>query len=99
MAYWIQAYNASENGARKKFVCEKLSDINDLPTYSKKGKKQGNEIGVDNKCAYGSEVYVIEDGSKYMLDKSDGEWKKMKVATISGGDNPDIECEEEIVEF
>lgn len=84
MAYWIQYSGTCENGGRRGYICEAVSDVADLPTQNKIGVKQDEDNEAHRKCAYGSEAYVIADGSRYMLDKTSGEWKKLQNVSSGG---------------
>ena len=85
MAYWIQYSGTRESSRRRGYMCENISDIDDLPTQTRPGVKQINDTVSSDVCAYGSEAYVIEDGSRYILAKTSNEWTKLKTATVSGG--------------
>lgn len=85
MAYWVQIGHTSENGRRRGFICELASDVEDLPTQNHEGVKQENDNVSHHKCAYGSEAYVMADGSRYMLSKTSGQWEKLQGVTSSGG--------------
>ena len=85
MAYWIQYSGTRESSYRRGYICESVNDVNDLPTQTTQGKKQEKDTVSSDVCAYGSEAYVIEDGSRYILAKTSNEWTKLKTATVSGG--------------
>ena len=58
------------------FFADEASDINNLPTTSTDGVKQG-ENDVSNKIvAPGSSCFVIATGDKYILNSND-EWIKI----------------------
>lgn len=61
MAYTRTKYGDHVNeSSLSEFICDKVTDINDLPT----------SVGSNGKhiCAIGSTAEVIEDGSKYILN-------------------------------
>lgn len=57
----------------KEFVCDSLSDISELPTSVDKGTQQGENTVSNYCCAVGSEAYVVEDSSTWVL-APDNEW-------------------------
>ena len=76
MAYWIQETGGNHNRVNYKlFYCDKESDVKDLPTEKKYGKTQNGDSVSSQKCAYGSECFVLESGNLYILSKETDEWK------------------------
>ena len=87
MAYWIQYSGTRESSRRRGYMCENISDIDDLPTQTRRGVKQINDTVSSDECAFGSQAYVIEDGSRWILTKTTDTWEKLK---ISSGESLDI---------
>lgn len=79
MSYWIVKSNNYNNS--KYFQCDYVSDIDNLPTTKKEGKKQQNDTISSYKCAPGSQCLCQEDGSIWLLGKDTDNWIKQN----SGG--------------
>lgn len=61
MAYTRTKYGDHVNeSSLSEFICDKIADVNDLPTSAGSNGK--------HTCAIGSTAEVIEDGSKYILN-------------------------------
>ena len=90
MAYWIQYRGTCENSIRNGYVCETISDISKLPTQNKDGKKQEFDSVSHKCCSYGSEAYVIEDGSRYMLMRTSDTWEKLVPVLTNSGETIEV---------
>lgn len=92
MAYWIVKTNNYSN--TKFFQCDYISDIKDLPTYTREGKKQQNDTICNHMCAPGSQCLCQEDGSVWLLGKDTDNWIKQSNTTSAGisyfNDEPDL---------
>ena len=72
------------------FICDNLSDINNLPTVNE-GQPQSNDTVCKNKCSPGSECFCIEDSSTWILGKDTNKWIKTNVSSSSSGGTTIIE--------
>lgn len=76
MAYTRTKYGDHVNeSSLSEFLCDKVADINDLPTSAGSNGK--------HTCAIGSTAEVIEDGSKYILNNKN-QWVRKKESTSGG---------------
>lgn len=76
MAYTRTKYGDHVNeSSLSEFLCDKVADINDLPTSAGSNGK--------HTCAIGSTAEVIEDGSKYILNNKN-QWTRKKEAASGG---------------
>lgn len=91
MAYWIHEAGNKNSSIWRFFMCDYLSDINNLPDMIHEGKPQENDTVCKNRCSPGSKCLCQEDGSIWLLGKETNQWKKMKTSSSGGeiivGDN------------
>lgn len=87
MAYWVHEAGNKNSSLWRSFMCDFISNIDDLPTSTKEGKSQPNDTVCKNRCAPGSQCLCLEDGSVWILGKDDDKWIKRKISTSgsSGG--------------
>lgn len=81
MAYWIHEAGNRNTSLYRFFMCDYLSDIQNLPDAQKDGQPQPNDTVCKNKCSPGSKCFCQEDGSVWLLGKETNKWKKMKSAS------------------
>ena len=74
--YWINPNNPDMRGGCKAFECDSQSDIQNLPTSSREGVQQGDDIISCQKVAKGSTCMCMNPSSYYKLNSHD-EWKQM----------------------
>ena len=75
--YWLdtsQKYIGSP--AQQSFYADTVDDIQNLPTSTKEGVKQGTDSTSYRKTAKGSSCFVIGSSEVYMLNSND-EWKSI----------------------
>lgn len=84
----ISKINGQFNSTQiKEYICDYLSDLSKLPTSETKGSQQDDSSVVNNNCSVGSEAYVIENSSRYILG-NDNKWHLKKAS--SGSDSGEI---------
>ena len=95
MAYWIHEAGNRNSSIWRFFMCDYLSDINNLPDAINEGKLQENDTVCKNRCSPGSKCLCQEDGSIWLLGKETNQWKKMKTSSSvsSGGTIVDDDIE------
>lgn len=74
--YWINENNPDMRGNCKSFYADTVSDIANLPTSTRLGVQQGDDIVSCQKVGKGSSCMVIND-SKYFLLNSNDVWKEL----------------------
>ena len=84
MAYWYDEYAFEHDEGRVYFMMDSDADIENLPTSSREGVKQGTDNVTNEKVSIGSYAYSIESGSKFMLNSNDI-WTKLKDPSSGGG--------------
>lgn len=75
MAYWLQ--EPPTPGNKKSFMCDYLSDVDNLPRMGIEGKHQDGDTVSSMSCIYGSDCFVIENSSVWILRKDTNEWKEI----------------------
>ena len=70
--YWIDTSSESHGSPiQTSFFCDTTSDIQNLPTSTAEGVKQGDDDISCRKCNKGSFCICIEDGSGWILNSQD----------------------------
>lgn len=78
MAYWIQKTGTHHNFSNyRSFICDYRSDIEHLPKVGIEGKKQDGDTVSSTPCSYGSDAFVLEDSSVFILGKDTNEWQEV----------------------
>lgn len=78
MAYWIQGLRTVQNMINyKSFMCDYRSDIEKLPRFEIKGEEQKDDTSSSAPCSYGSDAFVLEDSSVWILGKDTNKWKEV----------------------
>lgn len=85
MAYWIHSAGNKNSSLWRFFMCDYLSDINNLPNSLNEGLSQKNDTVCKNICAPGSECFCLQDGSTWILGKDTNKWIKQNITSSSGG--------------
>lgn len=83
MAYWVHESGNKNSALWKSYMCDYITDIENLPTTKKEGLPQTDDSVSKNRCAPGSRCFCQEDGSVWLLGKDTDTWKKQK--NSSGG--------------
>lgn len=78
MAYWIHEAGSKNSSLWRFFMCDYLTDIQNLPDAQKEGQPQPNDTVCKNECSPGSQCFCIEDGSVWILGKDTNKWVKQK---------------------
>lgn len=91
MAYWIHESGNKNNSLWRSYMCDHISDLNDLPTQANEGKPQPNDTVCKYRCAPGSQCLCLEDGSIWVLGKDDDKWIKRTLSVSGGGSNGDVD--------
>lgn len=86
MAYWIHEAGNRNSSIWRFFMCDYLSDINNLPDMINEGKPQENDTVCKNRCSPGSKCLCQEDGSIWLLGKETNQWKKISSSGSSSGE-------------
>lgn len=76
MAYWIHESGNKNNYLWRFFMCDSISNINDLPTAQKEGIPQKNDSVSKYRCSPGSQCLCLEDRSIWILGKENDRWVK-----------------------
>lgn len=78
MAYWVQETGTHHNFSNyRSFICDYRTDINKLPRVGIEGAKQEGDTVSSAPCAYGSEAFVLEDSSVFILGKDTNSWQEV----------------------
>ena len=87
MAYKVIKSKGSISGlTHREFIVDTASEITDLPTNKKMGKKQTGDTVSDEMCAVGSTASVTETGDIYELNASSTWVKKPAEGSGEGSD-------------
>lgn len=65
--FWIQQSGNQNNSGYRLYYAETRSDVNFLPTNLQRGVQTVGGSSINNKCAIGSECFVIESSSLFIL--------------------------------
>lgn len=76
MAYSIMKIDCSNHSNRIEYLCDKMSDVENLPTSSKNGKDLNSDNITNQPCAISSVALCIENSSRYILG-NDNIWHKL----------------------
>ncbi len=74
--YWINQNNPDMRGDCRAFYCDTEDDVKNLPTSTKLGVQQGNDVTSCQKVGKGSSCLVIGASKYYMLNSYDV-WKEI----------------------
>lgn len=99
MAYWIHEAGNKNSSLWRFFMCDHLTDLKNLPTFTKEGQPQPDDTVCKNKCCPGSQCFCIEDSSVWVLGKDTDKWIKKGTSSSgnsSGGISGDIDNAEPI---
>lgn len=78
MSYWVQETAKNHNFSNyRSFICDYRTDINKLPRVGIEGAKQEGDTVSSTPCAYGSEAFVLEDSSVFILGKDTNSWQEV----------------------
>lgn len=69
--YWINSNNNDMRDGCRAFTADTQADVKNLPTSSKEGVKQGDDITSCQKVQKGSTCMVLNPASYYVLNSSD----------------------------
>ena len=79
MAYWIQETGTHHNLINyRSFICDYRSDIDNLPRVGISGSPQEGDTVSSAPCSCGSDAFVLEDSSVFILGKDTNEWQEVK---------------------
>lgn len=90
MSYWIHEAGNRNSSLWRFFMCDSLSDLQNLPTATKEGQPQPNDTVCKNQCCPGSQCFCLENGSMWLLGKDTDKWVQRKGASSSGGSSGGI---------
>lgn len=76
MAYWFVAGSQPGASRQVQFYCDADTDINNLPTSTSSGVKQGGDTVTNLPVGKGSIVLSIASGKLFVLNSSD-EWTEI----------------------
>lgn len=65
--FWIQEVGKRNNSAYKLYYAEYQTDLDLLPTNTMLGIQTDCNASINDRCALGSECFVIENSSLYIL--------------------------------
>lgn len=92
MSYSIMKIDCSNHSNRKQYLCDKTSDVENLPTSLKTGKDINADNITNSPCAVSSTALCIENSSHWILGNDDV-WHKLTSESsevlqnyIDGGD-------------
>ena len=74
--YWINPNNSDMAGGCRSFEADTTADVQNLPTSTREGVQQGDDIISCQKVQKGSTCLVISPATYYKLNSQD-EWKLM----------------------
>lgn len=78
MAYWVQETGTHHNFSNhRSFMCDYRADVDKLPRVGIEGAKQEGDTVSSAPCAYGSEAFVLEDSSVFILGKDTNTWMEV----------------------
>lgn len=76
--FWIQETKTTQNNVGYKFFyADYETDVLNLPTQTEFGKQENDDTVSNQKVSAGSECFVLESGSAYILGKATNRWIKI----------------------
>lgn len=74
--YWINENNPDIRGGCRAFYCDTTADVANLPTSTRMGVQQGDDVTSCQKVKKGSSCLVI-GASKYYILNSQNSWVEL----------------------